>query len=162
MHEEVCTSRSGMVERASREVVVKKEPGIATTSPTHSSTGSDLGSGKDDKDRDRDGDIEAERIIERDENECVEGQSDVAASVDRVSMVCLACLLFLRHIIKSASSAKKSEKEAAVFAANTSAFLVQKIDSECGGSGAAEELQHKLSMLFVLCQTCTQSTSSGA
>lgn len=71
--------------------------------------------------------------------------------LDRISIVCTACLLFLRSVMKLS---RKNEKEAAVFSANTSAFLLDKINLEYPTGDL--DLQHKLSMLFVLCQTCTK------
>ena len=81
---------------------------------------------------------------------------NAVGEIERVSIVCMACLLFLRFMSKFTMN---NEKDAAVFSANTAAFMLEKIKSECASEDL--ELQHKLSMLFVLCQTCTKNRALG-
>jgi hypothetical protein len=73
-------------------------------------------------------------------------------NVDEVSVVCTACLLFLRVV------STRTEMDSAVFPANTSAFLMHKINQH---HVPDSQLQHKLTMLFMLCQNYNHNQASS-
>lgn len=81
--------------------------------------------------------------------------SHFIAEAKNVSKICVASLIFLQQM---ANISFKGEKEAAVWSANVSAFLLEIISKEVPSDS---ELQHKLSMLFILSQNCIRENALG-